>query len=199
MVKKILKRTFIVLAVILVAFIGLVAMQPNTFHIERSATMKATPADVFAQVNDFHNWDAWSPWLKVDPNAKGTFEGPPEGKGAIFRWAGNDEVGEGSMTITESQPNDLIRIDLQFLKPMEGKATTNFTFRPDGDQTLVTWSMNGTNNFIGRAMCLIMNMDKMIGDKYEEGLASIKKIVEAGSQPEAATPEAETDASTDKS
>jgi hypothetical protein len=141
--------------------------------------MAAPAEEVFAQVNDFHNWEGWSPWLDLDPNAKTTFEGPSSGEGAIFRWAGNENVGEGSMTITDSRPHELVRIDLHFLKPMEGTATCAFTLRPEGDQTSVTWSMDGENDFAGKAMCLVMDMDEMIGSKYEEGLARMKAIVEA--------------------
>lgn len=177
--KKIVVRTFIVLGVIIIAFVGIVAMQPNDFRVERSAKIAAPAADVFAQVNDFHKWEAWSPWLKVDPNSKGTYEGPSEGKDAVFRWAGNENVGEGSMTITVSQPSDVIRIKLHFLKPFEDTATTEFTFKPEGDQTVVTWSMFGDNTFVEKAFCLFMNMEKMIGDKYEEGLASMKAVVES--------------------
>jgi uncharacterized protein YndB with AHSA1/START domain len=192
MAKKILIRTLIVLAVIIVAFVGLVAMQPSEFRIERSATIAAPPAEVFAQVNDFHKWEAWSPWAKLDPAAKNSFEGPPEGEGAIFRWDGNDQVGTGSMTITESHPNDLIRIRLDFVKPFEDTSTAEFTFKPEGDQTVVTWSMFGENNFISKAFCLFMNMDKMIGDKFAEGLASMKSVVEAAPKDEAeAAPKAE--------
>src|SRR5688572_798523 len=111
-----------VLVVLAIGFAADVALQPAEFHIERTALMKATPAEVFAQVNDFHKWEGWSPWLKVDPNAKGTYEGPESGEGAIFRWAGNAEVGEGSMTILESKPHELIRIKLHFVKPFEDTA-----------------------------------------------------------------------------
>jgi hypothetical protein len=127
---------------------------------------------VFAQVNDFHNWEAWSPWAKLDPAAKAIIEGPRAGKGAIFRWAGNEEVGEGSMTITESRPSDLIRIKLEFLKPFEATNTAEFTFKPVDNQTNVTWSMEGQNNFIAKAVCLFMNMDQMVGGQFEKGLAS---------------------------
>ena len=159
-------------------FAGVVAMQPSEFLISRSATMNAAPAAVFAQVNDFHNWEAWSPWAKLDPNAKDTFEGPASGEGAIFRWAGNDEVGEGSMTILESKPNERIRIKLAFIKPMEDSCDTEFTFQPEGQGTKVTWTMSGTHNFLGKAVCLVMNMDKMVGDKFEEGLASLRAVAE---------------------
>lgn len=115
--------------------------------------------------------------------AKATFEGPSAGIGAIFRWAGNQEVGEGSMTITDSRPSDLIRIKLEFLRPFEATNTAQVTFKPAGNQTTVTWSMEGENNFIGKAVCLFMNMDKMVGGQFEKGLAQMKSVVEtAGSR-----------------
>jgi len=174
-----LKKILIALVAIVVVFLGVVAMQPSDFRIVRTATMSAPAPAVFGQVNDFHNWEAWSPWAKLDPAAKNSFEGPSAGIGAIFRWAGNKEVGEGSMTITESRPSDLIRIKLEFLKPFAATNSAEFTFKPDGDQTAVTWSMAGRNNFISKAICLFMNMDKMVGGKFEEGLAQMKSIVEA--------------------
>jgi len=186
MLRRILIISASVLGLLLVGFLVLVAMQPSTFHVERSATMAAAPEEVFAQVNDFHNWDRWSPWLKEDPNAKGTHEGPPSGEGAIFRWAGNENVGEGNMKIVESKPYERVRIDLNFLKPMEGTANTEFAIAPAGEQTKVTWSMDGKNSFVGKMFCLFMDMDEMIGGKYEEGLANMKKIVEA---PEASNDE----------
>jgi hypothetical protein len=184
MVKKVILGAVAVIAVVVIGLAIAIAMQPTDYHIERSLAMNAPPEAVFAQVNDFHNWDAWSPWLKVDPNAKATYEGPPSGEGAVFRWAGNDEVGEGSMTILESQPHELIRIKLAFVKPFEDQAATDFHFQPQGNQTKVTWTMDGKNNFVGKAMCLfVFDMDEMIGSKYDEGLASMKKIVEAPSEP----------------
>lgn len=190
MVKKALLGLVAAIVLVVAVLAVIIAMQPSEFHIERSLAMSAAPDIAFAQVNDFHKWEAWSPWLKVDPNAKATYEGPASGEGAIFRWAGNDEVGEGSMTILESQPHEHIKIKLDFLKPMAGTATSDFTFQPAGDKTTVTWSMDGTNNFIAKAMCLLLfDMDDMIGSKYEEGLASMKQIVEAVPH-ESAPPEA---------
>jgi len=104
----------------------------------RAATISAPAAVIFSQVNDFHKWEAWSPWAKMDPAAKNTFEGAPAGTGAIFAWAGNYKVGEGRMTLTESRPNDLIRIKLEFVRPFAATSTAEFTFRPEGNQTAVT-------------------------------------------------------------
>ncbi|MGI0029371.1 MAG: SRPBCC family protein [Nitrososphaera sp.] len=174
-----LKKILIALAAIVVVFVAVVAMQPSEFRVARTATISAPAPVVFAQVNDFHKWEAWSPWAKLDPAAKATFEGPSAGPGAIFRWAGNDEVGEGSMTITESRPSDLIRIKLEFLKPFAATNTVEFTFKPEANQTAVTWSMAGKNNFIAKAVCLFMNMDKMVGGNFEKGLAQMKSAVEA--------------------
>jgi uncharacterized protein YndB with AHSA1/START domain len=173
-----LKRILIGLVVLVVVFLIIVAMQPADFRVTRSVTVNAPPAIVFAQVNDFHKWDAWSPWAKLDPNAKTSFEGPAAGEGAVFRWAGNKEVGEGSMTITESHPTDLIRIKLEFLKPFKAINTSEFTFTPQGDQTRVTWSMFGKNNFIAKAISLFIDCDKMVGGMFEKGLAQMKTVTE---------------------
>jgi hypothetical protein len=170
----------------LVAIVGVlavvIAMQPSDFRVSRSATMAAAPQAVFDQVNNFHNWDAWSPWAKLDPNAKNTFEGPSSGTGSVLRWAGNHEVGEGSMTIVESRPHDLVRIRLDFVKPFEGTSDVEFILEPKGDQTAVTWSMAGKNNFIAKAISLVMDCEKMVGGYYEQGLANIKAIVETPSE-----------------
>jgi uncharacterized protein YndB with AHSA1/START domain len=174
MVKKILLAIVALVAVLVVV----VALQPADFTVERSATMAAPPEKVFAQVNDFHNWEAWSPWAKLDPNAKNSFEGPTSGEGAIFKWAGNDQVGEGAMKITESKPNELIKIKLDFIKPFAGTSLTEFAFKPIDDQTKVTWTMTGHNDFMGKAFCLVMNGKKMMGGEFEKGLASMKVLVE---------------------
>ncbi len=170
----------IALAVIVVVFAVVVAMQPADFRIVRTATISAPPPAVFSQVNDFHKWIAWSPWEKLDPALKRTYDGAPEGTGAVYSWVGNKKVGEGRMTLTESRPSDLVRIKLEFIKPFKATHTTEFTFQPEGGQTLVTWSMTGRNNFMSKAFCLFMNMDKMVGGDFEKGLASMKSVVEAG-------------------
>ena len=173
-----IKKILLGFAALIVVFLIVVALQPNEYRVARTAAVAAAPERVFAQVNDFHNWEAWSPWAKLDPNAKATFEGPRSGQGAVFIWAGNNEVGEGRMTVTESRPSDLIRIKLDFVKPMEGTSDVEFTFKPQGNDTAVTWTMSGRNNFIGKAICLFMNQDKMLGGYFEKGLASLKSAVE---------------------
>jgi polyketide cyclase/dehydrase/lipid transport protein len=152
---------------------------PSEYRVARSATIAAPASDVFAQVNDFHKWDAWSPWAKLDPNAKTTFEGPSAGEGAVFAWAGNSQIGEGRMTLTQSRPAELIRIKLDFVQPMAGTSTAEFTFKPEGDRTAVTWAMFGQNNFVSRAICLFMNQDKMLGGYFEKGLENLKSVAEA--------------------
>lgn len=172
-------KILIALGAIVIVFAGVVALQPSDFRVVRAATISAPAAVVFSQVNDFHKWEAWSPWAKMDPAAKNTFEGAPAGTGAIFTWAGNAKVGEGRMTLTESRPNDLIRIKLESRKPFASTSTAEFTFKPEGNQTVVTWTMAGKNNFLARAFCLFMSMDKMIGGEFEKGLAQMKAVAEA--------------------
>jgi len=174
-----LKKIFVALLVVVVVLVAVIALQPSQFHVTRTATIAAPPPVVFAQVNDFHKWEAWNPWGKLDPAAKQTYEGAPAGSGAVYTWSGNSQVGAGRMTLVESRPNDLIRIKLEFLKPMAGTSTAEFTFRPEGDRTAVTWSMDGTNNFVAKAMCLVVNLDRMIGGQFEKGLADMRAVAEA--------------------
>jgi polyketide cyclase/dehydrase/lipid transport protein len=174
-----LKIVLIALAVILVVLAVIIALQPADFRVARSTAISAPPPAVFAQVNDFHKWEAWNPWGKIDPAMKQAYEGAPAGPGAIYTWAGNNEVGEGRMTITESRPNELIRVKLEFFKPFAATNTAEFTFKPEGNQTAVTWSMFGEKNFMAKAVHLFMNMDKMIGGQFDKGLAAMKSIVES--------------------
>lgn len=167
------------IAALLAVLAVVIAMRPSDFSVTRSATFAAPPAAVFAQVNDFHAWQAWSPWEKLDPNAKTTFEGSSAGEGAKFSWDGDGNVGAGSMTILESKPDERIRIQLDFVRPFAGTSDTLFTFKPEADQTNVTWTMSGKNNFIAKAIGLIIDCDKMIGGNFEQGLASMKTIVES--------------------
>jgi uncharacterized protein YndB with AHSA1/START domain len=174
-----IKKILIGLAVIVVVLVVVIALQSSTYHVERTATINAPAAAVFAQVNDFHKWNAWSPWAKLDPAMKQTFEGAPAGNGAVYTWTGNKEVGEGRMTITESHPSDLVKINLEFLRPFAANSLTVFTFKPAGNQTTVTWSMTGEKNFIAKAFHLVVNMDKMVGGDFEKGLAQMKSVAEA--------------------
>ena len=172
-------KIVIALAVIVVVLLVVVATRPSELRVERTAVMAAPAPVVFDQVNDFHKWDAWSPYVKRDPSMKKSFEGAPAGVGAIYTWSGNHEVGEGRTTIIESRPSELIRIKLEFVRPFAGTSTAAFTFRPDGERTAVTWSLEGRNSFPAKAMGLVMNMDRMIGGDFEQGLAQMKAIVEA--------------------
>lgn len=177
-VKKIILRTLLAFVAIIAALCVVISLRSNDFRVARSATFKATPAAVFEQVNDFHKWDAWSPWIKLDPNAKSTFEGPTSGEGAKMSWAGNYEVGEGNMTIVESKPNDVVRIRLEFIKPMAGVSDVEMKVEPKGEETQLTWNMAGENGFMGKAMGLFMDCEKMCGDQFEKGLSNMKAIVE---------------------
>ncbi len=174
-----LKIILIALGVIIVVLAVVVTLQPAEFRVARSATMSAPAPVIFGQVNDLHKWEAWNPWQKKDPAMKLDFAGPPAGPGASYSWAGNKEVGEGRLTITESRPGERVRIKLEFMKPFAATNTAEFTFKPEGDRTSVTWSMEGRNNFFAKAIGLCMNMDKMVGGEFEKGLADMKKVVEA--------------------
>lgn len=165
-------------AVLLIVFVIIVALRPSEFRVTRSAVVRARPEVVFEHVNDLHKWETWSPWAKLDPNARTQYEGPPSGVGAAFSWAGNNQIGEGKMTITESRPHERIGFQLEFVKPFKGSNVAEFTFQPQGEQTLVTWTMSGRNNMISKAVGLFLDCDKMVGGQFEKGLAQLD--LEAG-------------------
>ena len=171
-------KILIALALILAVLAAVIVTRPDDFRVTRSATMAAPPAVVFEHVNDLKKWEAWSPWAKLDPNSKMTYEGAPSGVGAITKWNGNNDVGEGIQTITESRPGELVRMKLEFIRPFAGTNDVDFTFKPEGSGTLVTWTMSGKNNFMSKAVGLVMDCDKMCGGFFEKGLANLKAIVE---------------------
>lgn len=170
---------FAVLGFVAIGLATYIAMQPDSMTITRSIKITAPPSVVYAQLNDFHKWQDWSPWAKLDPNMTSTYEGPEAGEGAIYKWVSNNqEVGEGKMTILESRPDEFLKLKLEFIKPMPATNTVEFTLNPEGEQTEVLWTMYGKSEFMFKAMGVVMNMDKMIGDDFEKGLAAIKSIAE---------------------
>ena len=170
-------------ALVIVVLVVVIATRPPTFHVERSVAVAAPPEAVFAPVNDFHSWPAWSPWEKLDPQMKKTFDGAPAGVGAGYSWIGNNKVGEGRMTIEKSEKPSLIAIKLEFLKPFASTNTVTFTFAPEGQGTRATWAMDGSNNFVGKAFGLFMSMDKMMGSDFDRGLAALKAVAESAPHP----------------
>ncbi|MBV8900407.1 MAG: SRPBCC family protein [Verrucomicrobia bacterium] len=170
--------TLLIVFALVAAGLLLVAIQPSEFWIARTARIPAPVATVFTQVNDFRRWAAWSPWARLDPAMKVSYDGAPVGTGASYAWSGNHRVGEGRSTITESRPNELIRIKLEFVRPFAGTNDTEFTFQPDGHATAVTWSMSGKRNFVMKAVGLFMNCDKMCGGQFERGFANLKAVLE---------------------
>jgi hypothetical protein len=169
------KKILIGLAVLIVIFVGIVFTRPDTFHVERSATMPAPPAAIYPLINDFHRWSEWSPWDKLDPAMKKDYEGT-SGVGAKYHWVGNDKVGEGRMTITDTQPSDKVVIQLEFMKPFEATNVTTFTLLPSAVGTQVRWAMDGPQNFMAKAFSLFMNMDQMIGKDFESGLSALSAL-----------------------
>ncbi|WP_394824692.1 SRPBCC family protein [Pendulispora albinea] len=172
------RKILLGLAAVAVVFVLVVSTRPSTFHVERSVTVAAPAERAFAQVNDFHEWTGWSPYEKLDPQLRRTYEGAPAGVGAIYAWAGNGKAGEGRMTIEASDAPSRIAINLEFIEPFAATDTATFTFVPTAEGTKVTWAIDGTNNFVSKAFSLFMDMDKLIGGDFEAGLASLKAIAE---------------------
>lgn len=172
------KKIGIAVVALLALFVVVVALQPAEFRVERRATIEAPAPVVFSMIDDLHVWDTWSPWSKLDPSMTKTFGGPERGKGATYEWSGNKEVGRGRMEITDARENEEVAIDLHFIEPFEAQNKTVFTIAPKGNGVEVVWSMTGKNNFVSKAFCLFMDMDKMVGGDFEKGLAELKRLAE---------------------
>lgn len=168
-----LKKILIVLLLAIAGVLGYAATKPDTFQVQRKATIAAPPEKIFAMIEDFHRWNEWSPWEKLDPAMTRTFGGPPAGAGATYAWTGNSEVGEGHMEILESTPSSKVRIKLDFIKPFESNNVTEFALVPKDGGTEVTWTMQGPNLYVSKLMDTFVDMDAMIGKDFEKGLADM--------------------------
>jgi hypothetical protein len=173
-----IKLIAIAVAVPVAGILLFAASRPDAFRIERSATIKAPPEKIYAQVNDLRAWTAWSPWERIDPALKRSYSGPQAGKGAAYAWEGNKDVGSGRMEITDAVPAAKITIKLDFLKPFEAHNTAEFAFTRQGDATTVTWAMYGPSPYLSKLIGLVFNMDRMVGGQFETGLANLKSITE---------------------
>ena len=172
-------KTIAIIVVVAIAAVLLFALtRPDTFSVQRSASIKAPPEKVFALINDFKRWDAWSPWEKKDPAMKRSFGAATAGKGASYAWEGNKDVGQGSMEITNSVPSSAISLKLDFLKPFEAHNLVDFTLQAKGDATEVTWTMAGDTPYFAKIIHVFINMDSMVGKDFEAGLANLKSIAE---------------------
>ncbi|MFO0899383.1 MAG: SRPBCC family protein [Pirellulales bacterium] len=174
---KILLIIAAVILVVLVAMLAYAATKPNTYRVERSTRVKASPAKIISLIKDFHEWARWSPYEKLDPDMTRTFSGSEQGPGAVYEWNGDGNVGQGRMEILEVTP-DKVTIKLDFFRPMEGHNTAEFTLVPQGEETEVTWSMHGPSKFITKVMSTYLNLDGMIGNQFAEGLNNLKTIAE---------------------
>jgi len=172
------RKIAIVVAVLIVGILGFAATKPDTFRVQRSASIKAPPEKVYALINDFKAWASWSPWEKKDPAMKRTFGAATGGKGAHYAWEGNSDVGQGSMEIAESVPSSKVALKLDFLKPFEAHNTVDFNLEAKGDMTHVTWAMQGPAPFVSKIMQVFVSMDSMVGKDFEDGLANLKAAAE---------------------
>ena len=169
-----LKTITIIVVVLIAALLVYAATRPDTFRVQRATNIKATSEKIFALIDDFHSWGSWSPYEEKDPAMKRTYSGAANGKGAVYEWEGNNEVGKGRMAITESSPPSKVMIKLDFVKPFETHNIVDFTLEPKVDFTKVTWDMHGPAPFISKVIGIFINMDSMIGKDFETGLANLK-------------------------
>lgn len=173
-----LKIIVIVVIVIISAMLIYAATRPDTFRVERSATIKASPEKLFPFINDFHNWPSWSAWGKKDPAMKTTYSGSTSGKGAIYEWNGNRNVGSGKLEIIESIASSRVVVQLDFITPFEGHNKAIFTLNPVAEGTKIVWVMDGPMAFIPKIFSIFVSMDKMIGKDFEDSLEGLRSVAE---------------------
>lgn len=177
------KKIAIGLGLVIVIVLGLATTKPDSFEIERVATIKAPPEKIMPLLSDFHNWTIWSPWEHLDPNMQRTFSGAVSGKGAVYAWKGNSDVGEGRMEIVEMVSPTRLVIKLDFLTPVESNNMTEFALVPQGEQTTVTWKMKGPMPFVSKIMTVFVSMETLIGPDLDRGIAKLKVSAEAPAVP----------------
>jgi hypothetical protein len=168
----------VVLAIAIAVVLILAASKPATFRVERAIDVKAPPEKIFPLINDFHQWVSWSPYENRDPAMKRSYSGAESGKGAVYGWEGNSNVGSGRMEILDASVPSKILIKLDFFKPFEGHNTAEFTMLPHEDATHLSWVMRGPAPFISKLMQVFMNLDHMVGKDFEIGLANLKRLTE---------------------
>jgi Polyketide cyclase / dehydrase and lipid transport len=169
---------FVVL-VLLAAILGFATMKPDTLRVQRDARINASSQSLFALVNDFHRWGSWAPQDRMDPKMKRSYSGAASGVGAVSEWDSSGQAGKGRMEITAALPPSKITVRVDFVKPFEAHNINEFTFDPEGDNTKVTWAMQGSNIYLTKIMSVFINMDRMLGTHFETGLRNLKTIAEA--------------------
>jgi uncharacterized protein YndB with AHSA1/START domain len=167
-----------ILAIAIAIVLILALTKPTAFSVQRATSIKAPAEKVFPLINDFHQWGTWSPYENKDPSMKRTYSGANSGKGAVYAWDGNKNVGSGRMEILDISVPSKIVIKLDFFKPFEGHNTAEFTMLPQGDATNLTWLMHGPAPLMHRVIQVFMNLDHMIGKDFEVGLANLKRLTE---------------------
>lgn len=173
-----LKKIVIVVVVMIATLLAYAATKPGTFHVQRAMNMKAPPEKVFPLINDLHSHGSWSPWEKMDAAMKKTLSGAPNGKGAVYEWQGNSQVGAGRIEITDSVPSTKVTMKLDMFTPFEAHNVVEFTLDTAYDSTEVTWAMHGPQPYMMKVLSVFMDCDKMVGKNFETGLANMKALVE---------------------
>jgi len=173
-----IKTIAIVVVSLVAALLIFAATKPDTFRVERSISIEAPSEKIFAILNDFHLSQSWSPFEKKDPTMKRTFSGAASGKGAVYEFDGNKEVGKGRLMITDTAPPSKITIALDMVEPFEAHNTVEFTLGANGDSTKVTWAMHGPQSYMMKVLSFFIDCDKMVGKDFEAGLVKLKAITQ---------------------
>lgn len=178
MIRKIILRALVVLAILVAGVLILASMRPDTFRVARSTSIAAPPEKIFAILNDFRTAPSWSPYETRDPAMKRSYSGPESGLGAVYEFEGNRAVGAGRLEITQSTPNEKVTMTLDMVKPFDAHNLVEYTLEPQGDSTTVTWAMSGRSPFLAKVVSLFIDCDELVGKDFEAGLANLKALAE---------------------
>lgn len=173
-----LKTIALATAVLIAGVLLYAATRPDSFRVERSTRIEAPAEKIFSLVNDLRAWNGWSPYDAKDPAMQRTFSGAASGPGAVYAWNGNRDVGQGRMEILAATPPSQVTVRLDFIQPFQARNTAEFTLRPDGTGTYITWALHGPSPYISKLMGLVFNLDRMVGKDFEVGLANLKRVAE---------------------
>ena len=175
--RSVITTILLIIGALIAALLVYAATRPDSFRLERSATIAAPPDAIYPLISDFHEWRKWSPYENLDADLKRTYSGAPSGLGAVYEWDGA-KAGAGRMEITEATPSSRITIKLDFSKPFAAHNTAEFTLSPMEGGTTVTWAMSGDSPYMAKLMGVFFSMDQLVGKDFETGLANLKAVTE---------------------
>jgi len=164
--------------VVIVTLLVIAATKPNSFQVDRSITIHASPERVFSLIDDLHSWEAWSGDNEGDGRAQKIFSGPASGTGAMAEWHGSGRTGAAKMIITESVVPSKVSVKVDWIKPFEAHNLNEFTIHAQGSETKVVWNIQASNLYAMKVNGIFVKIESAFGKHMESGLNNLKRVAE---------------------